>query len=144
MYVIPHIVQECFFWFGLHKTYQTAVEVAPSTKSCLLVELIKGCGTESIVFQVINFYSSSWTTSHIVNCFELFLALHLLAFTEPRNLLRLQRWGWCLREGRIGLDAKKDVYFASYISLDILLATCALSSFEELCDDHEFGRSSDK
>jgi len=49
-----------------------------------------------------------------------------------------------LHEDRIGLDAEKDVYFASYISLDILLATCALSSFEELCDDHEIGRSSDK
>jgi hypothetical protein len=49
-----------------------------------------------------------------------------------------------LCEDRIGLDAEKDVCFASYISLDIVLAICVLSSFEELCDDHEFGRSSNE
>lgn len=49
-----------------------------------------------------------------------------------------------MREDRIGLDAEKDVCFVSYISLDTMLATRVLSSFGELCDDHEFGRSSNE
>jgi len=32
----------------------------------------------------------------------------------------------------------------SYIFLDFVLAMCVLSSFEELCDDHEFGRNSNE
>ena len=41
----------------------------------------------------------------------------------------LKDWIW--------LDIKKDFTFSSYVSIDSELATCGVSSMDELCDDCE-------
>jgi hypothetical protein len=94
------------------------------------------------VLQAIHFTVVAWRQvmqSTILNCFRQ-CGYGRELNTEANSDSSIEEED-AFHEDWIRLGAKKDVDFSAYVSVDNELATCGVSSINELCDDHKGGGS---
>jgi hypothetical protein len=97
------------------------------------------------VLQAMHFTVAAWrqvTQSAVLNCFRHCGYGHELN-REAVSDSSIEE-NDAFHKDWIRLGAEKDVDFSSYVSVDNELATCGISSIDELCDDCEGGGSGEE